>query len=229
MLSRLYAKWMFSWETALTTCDTNRIVRPLEWGFDWLNDFIPSLNLASRCRASQSFHHNAYALALVTDLEGKPAWHFGMTRDTAGSWGQFVDLDGDGQREVLHAQPDGLLRCFSFGPPTRCPTCPADAPLPQGKEGKERWQLDLGRSISRMIAADLNGDGRMGLLFGGGDGRLHAVGERAGKPWPLWSVPVGRRVGEPIVATIDDEGTRAILVTAEDGKLYCWKGKRESQ
>ncbi len=39
MLSRLYAKWMFSWETALTTRDTNRIVRPLEWGFDWLNDF----------------------------------------------------------------------------------------------------------------------------------------------------------------------------------------------
>lgn len=36
MLSRLYAKWMFAWETALTTRDTNRIVRPLEWGFDWL-------------------------------------------------------------------------------------------------------------------------------------------------------------------------------------------------
>ncbi len=31
-----YAKWMFRWETALTTRDTNRIVRPLEWGFDWL-------------------------------------------------------------------------------------------------------------------------------------------------------------------------------------------------
>jgi Alpha/beta hydrolase domain containing 18 len=41
MLSRLYAKWMFSWETALTTRDTNRIVRPLEWGFDWLEDFSP--------------------------------------------------------------------------------------------------------------------------------------------------------------------------------------------
>src|SRR5580698_7005888 len=42
MLSRLYAKWMFSWETALTTRDTNRIVRPVEWGFDWLNDAIPA-------------------------------------------------------------------------------------------------------------------------------------------------------------------------------------------
>jgi dienelactone hydrolase len=41
MLSRLYAKWMYAWETALTTRDTNRIVRPLEWGFDWLKDFSP--------------------------------------------------------------------------------------------------------------------------------------------------------------------------------------------
>jgi hypothetical protein len=41
MLSKLYAKWMYSWETALTTRDTNRIVRPLEWGFDWLKDFSP--------------------------------------------------------------------------------------------------------------------------------------------------------------------------------------------
>src|ERR1700732_5120334 len=39
MLLGLYAKWMFAWETALTTRDTNRIVRPLEWGFDWLQDF----------------------------------------------------------------------------------------------------------------------------------------------------------------------------------------------
>src|ERR1700722_14849627 len=39
MLSSLYAKWMYAWETALTTRDTNRVVRPLEWGFDWLKDF----------------------------------------------------------------------------------------------------------------------------------------------------------------------------------------------
>jgi hypothetical protein len=39
MASKLYARWMFAWETALTTRDTNRIVRPVEWGFDWLEDF----------------------------------------------------------------------------------------------------------------------------------------------------------------------------------------------
>ncbi len=39
MFGGWYTKWMFEWETALTTRDTNRIVRPLEWGFDWLEEF----------------------------------------------------------------------------------------------------------------------------------------------------------------------------------------------
>lgn len=42
MLAKLYEKWMYRWETDLTTRDTNRIVRPVEWGFDWLQEFAPS-------------------------------------------------------------------------------------------------------------------------------------------------------------------------------------------
>jgi hypothetical protein len=171
------------------------------------------------------YHNSAYALALVTDLEGRPVWHFGMTRDTAGRWGQFVDVDGDGRREVLHTQPDGVLRCFAPGPPARCPTCPADSTLAAGKGSDERWHLDLGRPISRMIAADLDGDGRKELLFGGDDGKLHALGERDGKPRLLWSVSLGRRVGEPILVDLDGDGRPEILVAVEDGKLYCLKGR----
>ena len=39
MVARLYAKWMYAWETALTTRDSNRVERPLGWGFDWLREF----------------------------------------------------------------------------------------------------------------------------------------------------------------------------------------------
>ncbi len=31
----LYEKWMYSWETRLTTRDNNRVVRPLDWGMEW--------------------------------------------------------------------------------------------------------------------------------------------------------------------------------------------------
>jgi hypothetical protein len=47
MLGKLYAKWMYAWETALTTRDTNRIVRPLEWGEDWLSDFVEAAHLTA--------------------------------------------------------------------------------------------------------------------------------------------------------------------------------------
>lgn len=35
MLGNRYRQWMYDWETRLTTRDTNRVVRPFEWGEDW--------------------------------------------------------------------------------------------------------------------------------------------------------------------------------------------------
>jgi dienelactone hydrolase len=40
MIKRLYSKWMYNWETRLTTRDENRIVRPVEWGFDWVQQTL---------------------------------------------------------------------------------------------------------------------------------------------------------------------------------------------
>src|SRR5271168_4127533 len=64
MIRKAYANWMYRWETALTTRDENRIVRPLEWGADWLDDYIdrrgirtklfgPSQNLPADDQAAQ--------------------------------------------------------------------------------------------------------------------------------------------------------------------------------
>jgi Alpha/beta hydrolase domain containing 18 len=33
----LYGRWMEQWETDLATRDTNRVVRPFDWGTDWLH------------------------------------------------------------------------------------------------------------------------------------------------------------------------------------------------
>src|SRR6185369_14183366 len=30
-----YERWMYGWETRLTSVDNNRVVRPLEWGLEW--------------------------------------------------------------------------------------------------------------------------------------------------------------------------------------------------
>ena len=34
-----YAQWMHEWETRLTSVDNNRVVRPLEWGTEWAQDW----------------------------------------------------------------------------------------------------------------------------------------------------------------------------------------------
>jgi outer membrane protein assembly factor BamB len=190
----------------------------------WTAYTFPSVASLNGDGKPVAFHHGAYSLVLVTDLEGRPVWHFGMTRDTAGKWGQFVDVDGDGRREVLHAQPDGLIRCFTPRPSARCPTCPAGVPAAGGSGNDQRWQFDPGRPVSRLTAIDLDGDGRMEVLFGCEDGKLYALGERDGKPRLLWSVALGRRVGEPILADLDGDGRPQILVAAEDGRLYCLQG-----
>src|SRR4029453_14999477 len=36
-MTQLYARWIDRWERKLATRDTNRVVRPFEWGTDWLN------------------------------------------------------------------------------------------------------------------------------------------------------------------------------------------------
>ena len=42
MIKEWYARWMYEWETRLTTRDENRVVRPLEWGFEWMAPFLES-------------------------------------------------------------------------------------------------------------------------------------------------------------------------------------------
>ena len=39
MLQNLYSRWMYRWEAALTNRDTSRTMWPVEWGFEWLQDF----------------------------------------------------------------------------------------------------------------------------------------------------------------------------------------------
>lgn len=68
MLKNLYRRWMIAWETALTTRDENRVVRPVEWGFDWLDEFIDAAGLRSVvARAVQNTHAAEDAMLAVNE------------------------------------------------------------------------------------------------------------------------------------------------------------------
>ena len=67
MLKKLYGRWMTAWETALTTQDTNRVVRPLEWGFDWLSDFSERARRAAEHERIASKAENLASMRAIND------------------------------------------------------------------------------------------------------------------------------------------------------------------
>jgi len=71
---------MYRWETALTTRDENRVVRPVEWGFDWLEDFIATAGLKERLAtvANEEDRMNVLNAAVVEHSED----FFGYERPT---------------------------------------------------------------------------------------------------------------------------------------------------
>ena len=81
MLSGLYAKWMYAWETALTTRDENRVERPLEWGFDHLTD-LPTDYLPSADRNAEAASPVAAMIALNERVVAAPERFFGYTTPT---------------------------------------------------------------------------------------------------------------------------------------------------
>ncbi len=81
MLGKLYAKWMYAWETALTTRDSNRVVRPMEWGFEWVDDFIQSQGLQSLLARAESDPLNAM-IALNHEIVRRSDDFFGYRRPT---------------------------------------------------------------------------------------------------------------------------------------------------
>ncbi len=75
-----YAKWMYAWETALTTRDENRVERPLEWGFEHLAD-CGGLEAAARVQGGECSAREAMA-DLNRYLVSEPQSFFGYRTPT---------------------------------------------------------------------------------------------------------------------------------------------------
>ncbi len=75
---------MYAWETKLTMRDTNRVVRPLEWGFDWLEDWIASRNLPIReaIASGEQMRLQAAMLAVNESIIREHKQFYGYTTPT---------------------------------------------------------------------------------------------------------------------------------------------------
>ncbi len=86
MLRESYARWMYRWETRLTTRDENRVVRPLEWGFDWIEPFLQANGFQAVIPAPESVRDDAAAEAAIVRINQLLIRHsdkfFGYERPT---------------------------------------------------------------------------------------------------------------------------------------------------
>jgi len=64
-LAKRYARWMYEWETRLTTRDENRVVRPLEWGFEWISPFLETHGLGDAVPRPEDLRDEASAEAAM--------------------------------------------------------------------------------------------------------------------------------------------------------------------
>src|ERR1035437_6560689 len=63
MFKNRYARWMYDWETRLTRRDENRVVRPREWGFEWIEPFLEAHGFASAIPSPEEVRDEAAAEA----------------------------------------------------------------------------------------------------------------------------------------------------------------------
>src|ERR1035438_6977809 len=86
MIKEWYARWMYEWETRLTTRDENRVVRPLEWGFEWIAPFLERNGLGAALPGPEVVHDKAAAEAAMVRINQLLIRHsdafFGYERPT---------------------------------------------------------------------------------------------------------------------------------------------------
>ena len=59
---------MYEWETRLTMRDENRVVRPLDWGFEWIEPFLESHGFGAAVPSEEAARNPAAAEAAMVHI-----------------------------------------------------------------------------------------------------------------------------------------------------------------
>ena len=148
MLREWYARWMYAWETRLTTRDENRVVRPLEWGFEWIAPFLESHGFGAYVPGREVEGDAAAAEAAMSRINQLLIRHssefFGYARPTDFRLEErFPELFPTNVRPETLAQDAELKRQAAEGRLERAQflrfTSPERTPYPENDLVNARW------------------------------------------------------------------------------------------
>ncbi len=128
-MRRRYARWMYDWETRLTTRDTNRVVRPFEWGLDWMRSW-PCVN--GNFPSSWSNQIEAYVRELNRTIVGDSDRFFSYKTPTDFRLERHVPpavRDREGKYVQREHRPAEFLRF----------TSPVETRYPENNLANARW------------------------------------------------------------------------------------------
>ena len=139
---------MYEWETRLTTRDENRVVRPLEWGFEWLEAFLEAHGFSAAIPSPESVRDHAAAEAAMARINQLLIRHsdvfFGYERPTDYRLeDRHPELFPTNVRPETLAKDEEIKRLATEGKATKAQflrfTSPERTPYPENDLVNARW------------------------------------------------------------------------------------------
>lgn len=188
----------------------------------------------SFCNWAEDLNSDGWLDLIVVDFPGKETWWFENPNQLDKPWPihvctpvtnnespQFVDIDGDGKRELIAAfspdpgQPDGPERQMAVIRRASDPQAlwTIQAISAKAAPGTQRYSHGLG-------SGDINKDGRIDVVCADGWWESPKAGENV--EWKFHAAPFGKNASDILVYDFDGDGDQDVLTSSPHAYGVWW-------